>query len=361
MARRPAGPPDERDPVAALLDRAGDAFEDGDAGEALALADEALAAAPRSVPALHFRAAALAELGRTDDAFDAYERALAIGKDDPELLFGAAEFLVNVAEEGEPDRDLVERGLELARRGGKLARKRGDGALAADLAWVEAVALNQLGRSDEALARLADAEKEAPDSVDVWLEKGFALYELCRFDDAREALLRAEKLDPEEPWTQHQLGLVAERQGKHDEAKRRFDRARKLSPDEFPKPIALSSEAFDSAVEDALKSLPDPVRRYLSNVAITVEDVPTDDDLLASDPPLSPAILGLFRGAPYGQKASMDPWSHFPSSIVLYQRNLERFAKSRKDLIEQIGVTLLHEVGHFLGLDEDELYARGLD
>ena len=361
MARKPAGPPDERDPVAALLDRAGDAFEDGDAEEALARADEAVAAAPRSVPALHFRAAALAELGRTDDAFDAYERALAIGKDDPELLLGAAEFLVNAAQDGEPDRDLVERGLELARRGGKLARKAGDGAPAADLAWVEGVALNQLGRSDEALARLADAEKEAPDSVDVWLEKGFALYELCRFDEARQALLRAEKLDPEEPWTQHQLGLVAERQGKHDEARRRLDRARKLAPDEFPKPIALSSAAFDEAVADALRSLPGPVRRYLSNVAITVEDVPTDDDLLASDPPLSPAILGLFRGAPYGQKASMDPWSHFPSSIVLYQRNLERFARSRKDLIEQIGVTLLHEVGHFLGLDEDDLYARGLD
>jgi predicted Zn-dependent protease with MMP-like domain/Flp pilus assembly protein TadD len=361
MAIRPAGSPDGADPVAALLDRAGDAFEDGRPEEALALADEAIAAAPRSVPALHVRAAALAEVGRTHDALDAYERALALGKDDPELLLGAAEFFVNAAQDGEPDRDLVERGLELSRRGGKIARRAGDGALAADLAWLEGVALNQLGRSSEALARLAEAEEAAPDSVDVHLEKGFALYELCRFDEAREALLRAEALDPEEPWAQHQLGLVAERQGRHDEARRRLRRARELAPDEFPRPVGLSADAFDDAVEDALRSLPGPVRRYLSNVAITVEDAPSDDDLLGSDPPLSPAILGLFRGAPYGQKASMDPWSHFPSSIVLYQKNLERFARSRKDLIEQIGVTLLHEVGHFLGLDEDELYARGLD
>jgi predicted Zn-dependent protease with MMP-like domain/Flp pilus assembly protein TadD len=361
MARHPEGPPDDGDPVTELLDRAGDAFEDGRPEKALALAEEAVAAAPRSVPAHHLRAAPLAELGRLDEALEAYERALAHGKDDVELLLGAAEFLVNFAQDGEPDRELVERGLELARRGGKLARKAGDAALAADLAWVEGVGLNQLGCSEEALARLAEAEKGAPDSVDVWLEKGFALYELCRFDEARRTLLRAEELGPDDPWTQHQLGLVAERQGKHDEAKRRFNRARRLAPDEFPKPIELSSAAFDSAVEDALASLPGPVRRYLSNVAITVEDVPSDDDLLGSDPPLSPAILGLFRGAPYGQKASMDPWSHFPSSIVLYQRNLERFARSRKDLIEQIGVTLLHEVGHFLGLDEDELYERGLD
>ncbi len=361
MARRPDGPKDDPDAVSALLDRAGDAFEDGRPDEALALAEEAVAAAPRSAAALHVRAAALAELGRTDEALDAYDRALAAGKDDLELLLGAGEFFVNAAQDGDPDRDLVERGLELARRGAKLARKAGDDGLRADFAWLEGAALNQLGRSDEALARLAEAEQAAPDSVDVWLEKGFALYELCRFDEAREALVRAERLDAEEPWTQHQLGLVAERQGRQDEARRRFDRARKLAPDEFPKPIALSPAAFDEAVEDALRSLPEPVRRYLSNVAITVEDVPTDDDLRASDPPLSPAILGLFRGAPYGHKASMDPWSHFPSSIVLYQRNLERFARSRKDLIEQIGVTLLHEVGHFLGLDEDELWARGLD
>ena len=57
----------------------------------------------------------------------------------------------------------------------------------------------------------------------------------------------------------------------------------------------------------------------------------------------------------------MDPWSHFPSSIVLYQKNLERYARGRAELIEQIGITLVHEVGHFLGLDEEELWERGLD
>ena len=56
----------------------------------------------------------------------------------------------------------------------------------------------------------------------------------------------------------------------------------------------------------------------------------------------------------------MDPWSHFPSSIVLYQGNLQRFAADREDLVEQIGITLVHEVGHFLGLDEEELWERGL-
>jgi predicted Zn-dependent protease with MMP-like domain/Flp pilus assembly protein TadD len=337
------------------------AFESGRFEAALTRAEEALRQDPRAVPALHYRAAALAELGRMDDAHEAYEAALEVGRDDLDLLFGAADFHVNLLQEDEADRDLVERGIALARRGVKLARRAGDPALQGEFLWLEAAGLNQLGLSREALRVLADAEAALPESVEVLLEKGFALYELSRFDDARAALLRAEALDPDEPWTQHYLGLVAERAGDQDEALRRFARARKLDPQAFPKPIALTPEAFDKAVEDALASLPESVRGYLSNVAITVEDHPGDDDLLASDPPLSPAILGLFRGAPYGRKASMDPWSHFPSAIVLYQRNLERFARSRAELIEQIGITLIHEVGHFLGLDEEELWARGLE
>jgi predicted Zn-dependent protease with MMP-like domain/Flp pilus assembly protein TadD len=345
----------------ALVAAAADAFDAGRIDEALARADEALRAEPRSVAALQYRAAALAELGRVEEAREEYERALALDHDDVDLLLGAADFHVNVLQEDEADRDLVERGLALARRGAKLARKAGDPALEGEFRWLEGVGLNQLGLSREALQVLAAAEAALPDSVEVLLEQGFALYELCRLDEARAVLLRAEALDPDEPWTHHTLGLVAERAGDAEEARRRFARAHKLDPDAFPRPIALSPQAFDKAVEDALESLPESVRRYLSNVAITVEDQPSDDDLLGSDPPLSPAILGLFRGAPYGRKSSMDPWSHFPSAIVLYQRNLERFARSRAELTEQIGITLIHEVGHFLGLDEEELWARGLD
>jgi predicted Zn-dependent protease with MMP-like domain len=194
----------------------------------------------------------------------------------------------------------------------------------------------------------------------VELERGIALFELSRLDDAREALRRAERAEPEDASVQHHLGLVAERRGDAKEARRRFERARRLAPEDFPAPVALTQAEFDAAVEQALAELPEKVRAYLANVAVTVEDLPSDDDLLGSDPPLSPTILGMFRGAPYG-RGSADPWTHLPSSIVLFQRNLERFARSRDELADEIAVTLVHEVGHFLGLDEDELYERGLD
>jgi predicted Zn-dependent protease with MMP-like domain/Flp pilus assembly protein TadD len=350
------------DPAAGLVESAADAFEAGRVEEALERAEAALRASPRHVPALHYRAAALAELDRLEDARAAYEEAIRAGKDDPELMLGAADFLLNrLGGDGDAEREDLERGLELAARGRKLARRRGDAELAGELAWLEGVALNQLGRSGEALAALDAAEEALPGAVEVLIERGFALYELSRLEEAAEVLRRAVAADPEDPWAQHTLGLVLERRGDPEEARRRFARARKLAPDEFPRPVSLSREAFDRVVEDALAALPEGVRRYLSNVPILVEDLPAETDLRASDPPLSPSILGVFRGAPYGQKASMDPWQHFPSSIVLYQTNLERFARDRAELVQEIGVTLVHEVGHFLGLDEEELWERGLD
>ena len=94
---------------------------------------------------------------------------------------------------------------------------------------------------------------------------------------------------------------------------------------------------------------------------MAVEDFPDDEDLRAASPPLSPTILGLFRGQAIPHRELLSPADHFPASIILYQRNLERFARSREELLEQIGITVMHEVGHLLGLDEDDLWERGLD
>jgi predicted Zn-dependent protease with MMP-like domain len=259
------------------------------------------------------------------------------------------------------DRGEGEEALDLAARGERAARRAGATELLPDLILLQASALNDLGRSREALSRADELLRGSPRDTAAMLERAFALWELVRLPEARSQLQELLQMVPDDAWGHHLLGLVAERLGDAKEARRRFSRARRLDPGEFPEPVHLSQEDFDKAVEDALEGLPAPVRGYLSNVAIAVEDLPADDDLLASDPPLSPAILGIFRGSPFGEKGSMDPWSHFPSSIVLYQKNLERAAADRAQLIEQIGVTLVHEVGHFLGLDEEELWERGLD
>lgn len=255
----------------------------------------------------------------------------------------------------------AERAVTLARQGARQARREGDDPLAADLRWLEGAALLELEEPMAALAALAEALKLAPDHLDALLERADALFELCRFDAALASAQAIADAAPDEARAHRLLGLLAERRGDSSEAAQAFARARKLDPEAYPRPHTLSKRDFDAAVERAFMALPEPVRRYLANVPVTVEDLPADQDLLDSDPPLPPTILGLFRGAPYGQKLSADPWSHLPSSIVLYQRNLERATVDRAELEEEIATTLVHEVGHFLGLDEEELWARGLE
>jgi predicted Zn-dependent protease with MMP-like domain len=103
------------------------------------------------------------------------------------------------------------------------------------------------------------------------------------------------------------------------------------------------------------------VAAALQNVTVSVEDLPPTDELLLSSPPLSPQLMGLWRGTPLSERTVFDPWSEMPGAIALYQKNLQRFAHDEHELTEQIRITVLHEVGHALGLDEQALIERGLE
>ena len=233
-----------------------------------------------------------------------------------------AETLLDEALSALDDGD-VERALDLAIEGSRLAGRGDDEELAARLALAEGQARLALGDSLVALDRIEEAVRAFPDDLDVQAEKASALYELSRFEGAADLLSRILEEDPGDAASHWLLGRCLERLGRAEAAERSLERARRLAPEDFPQPVALSPDAFEAVVEEALAELPDPVRRYLANVAVTVEDLPDVEELLSSDPPHSPSILGIFRGSPLGEKASMDPWSHFPSSIALFQRNLE--------------------------------------
>lgn len=358
MASRRTGSDDVADEVDALLDQAADAFEAGRANVALALAEEALKKDPECAPAFHVKAAALIELQRPDEAHEAYDLALELAPDDPEILLGYADFLICTPGE---ERERIEDGLLAAMKGRKISKKRKDDELGYEFLMLQGIGQNQLGECERALQVLEEALALNPSSVEALLERGIALFELCRFKEAAAAFEQVLSVTADEPWAHHYLGLLAERRRDFKESKKRFDRARELAPAEFPAPVTLSDKEFDAAVEDAVKRVPEQVKKYLENVVISVEEVPSDEDLMGEKPPLSPTILGVFRGTPVGERSVTNAWDHAPVSIILYQRNLERFAKTRDELIEQIGITLLHEVGHLVGLDEDDLWERGLD
>jgi predicted Zn-dependent protease with MMP-like domain len=341
-----------------LVAAAAHARESGRPAVAVACADEALELAPRDRAPLLERAQALADLDREADARAALARALAADPDDPRTLLVAAD--LHVTRFG--DRDSLEAGRDLALRGaaralsGPLAAP----SLAPRLLLLAGMAENDLGRSREALAHVDRALAADPRDTDALYERGVALFELCRFASARRAFERVLRHAPRDAWSIHHLGLLAERAGDDRRARDLLARAARLAPREIRAPVEMAPAAFEAEVRRAVAELPAEERAALSGVPIDVEEIPALADLTAVEPPLSPSILGLFRGPSLGEPcgAAEGPGCR---SIVLYRRNLQRFARDRGELAEQVRVTLLHELGHLHGESDEALRGRGLE
>lgn len=120
----------------------------------------------------------------------------------------------------------------------------------------------------------------------------------------------------------------------------------------------MSDDEIFELVGEILESMPDDLSEAIENVGIHIEEVP-DASILEGQDHLSPNILGLYVGVPLPDQSVMGP-APFPAQIFLFRRNIERYARTHDDVREELRITLIHEIGHHLGLDEDDLAARGL-
>jgi predicted Zn-dependent protease with MMP-like domain len=112
---------------------------------------------------------------------------------------------------------------------------------------------------------------------------------------------------------------------------------------------------FESYIKRAILELPEEFREKLDNIAISVESYPTREDLRSVGLKDKRMLLGLFRGVPFGQVSSFYSGPIMPSEIVLFKRNIEAIADTEDELVNQIRLTLLHEIGHYFGMTEEEL------
>lgn len=121
----------------------------------------------------------------------------------------------------------------------------------------------------------------------------------------------------------------------------------------------MTRERFAEVVADVLDHLPDLFRERIHNVAVLVEDYPPDQ-LPRRHAPRPRAgrprqlLLGIFAGVPRTEKSVFSIPSG-PDHIVLYQKNIEAVCGSEAEVAEQIRRTLLHELGHYFGMTEEEL------
>jgi len=330
--------------------------------QALSCAAQASALFPNDVLAHTERANALAALGRDDEARQGYARALALDPDSLDALLGAAHFYaVKLASSREND----ELGSLYAERGLEVARAANDIETAVQFGRLSAMAFNDLGQASDALDRADWVMKKRPKDPEAGYERAVALFELCRFGEAKSAFT-AQLDDPDrKAHAHHHLGLLLEREGKQAEAEAHFQQAQAAAPEDFPAPVLLTAEEFQGELKKALAGLPADMRKDLTGVPVEAEDLPKAEDLTSGAPPLSPTILGLFRGPPLDEpcdEPEVVKGKAMPCrSVVVYRKNLARAVKSKVELIEQIRVTLLHEVGHLRGEDDFELAARGLE
>ena len=115
----------------------------------------------------------------------------------------------------------------------------------------------------------------------------------------------------------------------------------------------FSRAQFEGLVEDALAGLPPRFVDAIDNVVVVVEDEPTGDDLdaLGGD---DDELLGIYRGVPLTERSHADG-PLLPDEIAIFQGPIERVASTRAEVVAEVRETVIHELGHYFGLDDDEL------
>ncbi len=231
-----------------------------------------------------------------------------------------------------------------------------------DALFLMGEAYRDLGSLGQALDSYRRCVLAAPKRGDAWAALGTMHLFALELEEARRSLNRAIREDPGNPEAWYARGLLRERREDWEGADRDLARAARLDPGTYPFPVELSDDDLDAAVDEVMGSLHPALQEYLVNVAILVEEVPSEEILRQYDPPLSPGeLLGYFSGHSLLERSMEDPWSHLPAAILLFRRPLQRFARDRKQLLDELRTTIYHEVGHFLGLEEEDLEERGLE
>jgi predicted Zn-dependent protease with MMP-like domain len=113
--------------------------------------------------------------------------------------------------------------------------------------------------------------------------------------------------------------------------------------------LEVTREEFEGLVADALDGIPAELTAAMSNVAVLVEDDPPADD---------PFLLGLYVGTPLTERGS---WyaGVLPDRITIYRRPILAVCRSPQEVVEQVRITVVHEVAHHFGIDDERLHELG--
>jgi predicted Zn-dependent protease with MMP-like domain len=119
-------------------------------------------------------------------------------------------------------------------------------------------------------------------------------------------------------------------------------------------------DRFDRLVDRAVASIPEPFRSALDGIALVIADEPTQEQLRENDMGPDETLYGLYEGVPLDEWGG--DWIPVPTRILLFRLPLEEDYPDPEDLADEVRITILHELAHHLGIeDEDRLAELGID
>jgi len=122
--------------------------------------------------------------------------------------------------------------------------------------------------------------------------------------------------------------------------------------------MKLGEMEFDRIVNLALERIPPEIKDRMANIVISVQRRPSPELIEDMGVPPGETLFGIFDGVPLSDRSVMDP-PLYPDTILIFQEPLEEACGSPEELEEEIEITVVHEVAHYLGMDEQELEALG--
>jgi predicted Zn-dependent protease with MMP-like domain len=122
--------------------------------------------------------------------------------------------------------------------------------------------------------------------------------------------------------------------------------------------MKLSEKDFDRAVKRAIDHIPKEIRQHLDNTMISIRKRPSRNMLVQMGLPPDQSPLGVFWGASRLERSEIYP-PLYPNTIFIFQEPLEDLCETIGELEEQIEITVVHEIAHFLGMDEARLQELG--
>ena len=122
----------------------------------------------------------------------------------------------------------------------------------------------------------------------------------------------------------------------------------------------MTRERFESIAEEEFAVLPEPLRKRIDNVRIVIEDVDSPAQRREAGVHRSSMLLGLYEGVPLTRRGiDYGVVPVMPDTITLFQKNIESIARSEAEVRKQIRETLIHEIAHYFGMDEDDIRDAG--